>query len=822
MKLGIPHTIQEIASAGAGIDLFQGIWPADPVRYLSFDSRTIAHGSQTLFLALKTANRDGHDFIEAAYQKGVRHFITEQPLPYRDVNYVLVDNTLEFVQRWAYQHRIRMEGIPVIALTGSNGKTTVKEWAATLMEEDFSIVKSPMSYNSQLGVAISLLQLRPGADIALIEAGISEQGEMASLAAMIQPEAGVLTHMGDAHQAGFNSEAHKLSEKLLLFQGANWVLTSDNQSSVTTQHPDLPWKLAGAHSSSTVCISEVRETSAGWELTLPDGSLLQTSLQGEANLENLILAAALAAEAGVSWETIARRAALLHPVEMRTEIISDHPRVTIISDSYNADAASVRNAFQLLLRQKNRSRHLIVLTDLPHQGDHQEEIQSQLLQEAIDLVGSDRVFPIGPVFQKIASIRSFRDVSELTSQMSPSDWDDSVVLLKGARSFALEDLIPWLQRKPNATFFRVDLDKLSHNFRELKSLIPGHTKIMAMVKAASYGSGTWEIAQHLSMEGADYLAVAYSSEGIELREAGIELPIMVMNPDPQTLASLVTYDLEPEISSFTLLDGYLRASRLESGRGMRIHLKLETGMARLGFSEEDLAELGEKLLHYPDLEVISVMSHLAAADDLNERAFSLKQIETFTRMADALSAETGIQPFRHILNTAGVLHFPEHTMDMVRFGIGLYGIDPTPERMAKGRLQEIGSLHAFISALHHYPPGTSIGYGRSQITDRETIVATVPIGYADGIFRSLGNGQASFLVRGQLSPTIGRVCMDMLMLDVTDIEGVMAGDEVVLFGEQDGNVLSVEHLATAAGTIPYEVLVRISPRVRRIYDQESS
>lgn len=807
---------------GQGLDLFQGLWPSTAVTYLSFDSRTVAHGSQTIFLALKTKNRDGHDFIRSAYQKGVRHFITEHHLPYRDVNYVLVDNTLEFIQRWAYQHRIRMESIPIIAITGSNGKTTVKEWAASLMEEDFSIVKSPMSYNSQLGVAISLLQLRPGADIALIEAGISEAGDMDSLAAMIQPEAGVLTHMGDAHQAGFSSLAHKLEEKLQLFQEVDWVYTFDKQADLTATHRHLPWKLAGSQSSSDLYIRDIRETAMGWELKLPDGSHLQSHLQGEAHLENLILAMAVAAQAGVSWDTIARRAVLLDPVEMRTEIISDHPRVTIISDSYNADAASVRNAFQLLLRQKNRSRHIIVLSDLPHQGEQQRDVQTQLLREAIDLVGENHVFPIGPVFQEVASIPTFPDVQSLQDQIPPDSWDDAVVLLKGARSFALEELIPWLQRKPNATYFRIDLNKLSHNFRELKSMIPPHTKIMAMVKAASYGSGTWEIAQHLAMEGADYLAVAYTSEGIELREAGIELPVMVMNPDPDSMKSLVAYDLEPEISSLTLLQKYLQVARLESGRSIRIHLKLETGMARLGFLEEDLPALGQYLLLHPDLEVISIMSHLAAADDPSERTFSLYQIQRFSSMADTLCQATGIQPFRHLLNTAGILHYPNHTMDMVRLGIGLYGIDPTPDRCAMNRLQEIGSLHAVISALHHYPAGTSIGYGRSQITTRDTVVATVPIGYADGIFRSLGNGHISFLVGGQLAPTIGRICMDMLMLDVTDIEGTQAGDEVVLFGDQNGQMLSVENLATAADTIPYEVLVRISPRVRRIYDQESS
>lgn len=822
--LGIPYTITEIAQAGIALDLFQGIWPAPAVKYLSFDSRTIAHGAETIFIALHTANRNGADFIQQAYDKGVRHFIVEEKLSLRDVNYVIAENALDFLQRWAFHHRLRFDQYPIIAITGSNGKTTVKEWAATLMEEDLRIVKSPMSYNSQLGVAISLLHLRPQADVALIEAGISEVGEMAALTAMIQPDLGVLTHIGDAHQAGFQSFEEKLSEKLSLFEDCQSVLGTGFQPEIIKRNPTLSWEVVGFDESHRLLIIDASHSSDdGWKVLLREGQeyiTIQLPSSGQADLENALLSILIARSQGIEWQTIQRRIQLLKPVEMRTEIISDHPQITILNDSYNADADSVRNAFQQLIQTKAQPNQAIILSDLPHQGDQQQTIQKELLREAQALVGITQVYVVGPVFAQLTDVNSFPDVHSLQEETDVSHFQHSTVLLKGARTFELEQLIPWLQRKPNATYFRIDLNRLSHNYRFLKSQLPDRVKIMAMVKAASYGSGTWEIAQHLEKEGVDYLAVAYTSEGIELREAGIETPIMVMNPDPGSVSELIRYDLEPEISHMALLERYLQASRLEGSQKMNIHLKLETGMGRLGFHEEDLPELMSVISKYPDLRVISAMSHLAAADDLSESEFSLGQIARLNAMTDRLTQELGIYPFRHILNTAGMLNFPDHTMDMVRLGIGLYGIDPTESHAANGNLLEIGSLHAFISDINEYPAGTSIGYGRSQVTDRVTRIATVPIGYADGILRSLGNGKASFLVHGQLAPTFGRICMDMLMLDVTDIPAARPGGEVVLFGEQNGAFLSVVEMATAADTIPYEILVRISPRVRRIYDQE--
>lgn len=821
--LGIPYTITDIAKAGIALDLFQGIWPAPVVKYISFDSRTIAHGAETIFIALNTANRNGADFIQQAYDKGVRHFIVEEKLPFRDVNYVIAENALDFLQRWAFHHRLRFDQYPVIAITGSNGKTTVKEWAATLMEEDLRIVKSPMSYNSQLGVAISLLHLRPQADVALIEAGISQKGEMAALTAMIQPDIGVLTHMGDAHQAGFQSFEEKLNEKLSLFEDCQSVLSTGFQSEILQTQAELRWQLIGNREGDQIRLLTAATTESGWQVSLQEGPakiMVLIPLSGQGNLENALLSILIARSQGIEWETIQRRIPLLNPVEMRTEIISDHPQITILNDSYNADADSVRNAFQQLIQTKAQPNQAIILSDLPHQGDQQQALQEELLREAQALVGITQVYVVGPVFAQLTDVNSFPDVHSLQEETDVSHFQHSTVLLKGARTFELEQLIPWLQRKPNATYFRIDLNRLSHNYRFLKSRLPDRVKIMAMVKAASYGSGTWQIAQHLAKEGVDYLAVAYTSEGIELREAGIETPIMVMNPDPASVSELIRYDLEPEISHMDLLERYLQASRLEGSQKMNIHLKLETGMGRLGFHEEDLPELMSVISKYPDLRVISAMSHLAAADDLSESAFSLDQIARLNAMADRLTQELGIYPFRHILNTAGMLNFPDHTMDMVRLGIGLYGIDPTESQAANGNLLEIGSLHAFISDINEYPAGTSIGYGRSQVTDRVTRIATVPIGYADGILRSLGNGKTSFLVNGALAPTFGRICMDMLMLDVTDIPQARPGGEVVLFGEQEGSFLSVTEMATAADTIPYEILVRISPRVRRIYDQE--
>jgi Alr-MurF fusion protein len=824
--LGLPYTLTEIAQAAWALDLFQGEYAPEPLHYVAFDSRAISHGPQTLFVALKTANRDGHDFIPDALAKGVRNFLTDRDLPYPEVNYAQCADTLEALQTWARYHRLRFS-YPVLALTGSNGKTIIKEWLATLLEREFQLVKSPMSYNSQLGVALSLLQMHPQADLAIIEAGISQAGEMEVLAEMIQPTLGLLTHMGSAHAEGFASEKEKLAEKLQLFASVDRLLASSRQQAVqpALQALGRPLVRIGTQAADDWQLLDPQREESGWKVELKSREgksfAAHIPLNSEADLENASLAFLAAVELGLAPETAAERLSLLYPVQMRTEIITDNPEVTLINDSYNSDVDAVRNALQLLADTSAQPHRSVILSDIPHLGERQEATQRQILAEAEALAGPERVYTVGPVFARLRPARAYPDTEALLQALRYEDFVQSTVLLKGARSFALERVIPLLSRRLNATYFRLDLDALVHNYRYLKARLPAETRTMCMVKAYGYGSGSWEIARVLEREGATYLAVAYASEGIELRQARIGLPIMVMNPDWSSLEALLRYDLEPQVSNLAFLEKFLRVARLSERRSHRIHLKLETGMGRLGFREADLPALIERLAQQPDVEVVSTLSHLSAADDPAEDAFSQQQAERFLRMVQQLQQALGIVPFRHLLNTAGLLRLPAFSFDMVRLGLGLYGINPVPELSeVSGALQEMGSLHSTLTQVQTYPAGTSIGYGRSQYTKRTTRIATVPVGYADGIPRALSNGKASFLVRGQPAPIFGRVCMDMLMLDVTDIPEVQAGDEVVLFGQQGEAFLPVTELAKAAGTIPYEILVRISPRVRRVYVQE--
>jgi alanine racemase len=820
--LGRVYTLQEIATAAGARDLFQGLWPSPAIRHVSFDTRTISHGEQTLFLALQTDKRDGHAFIPQAVEKGVKTFMVERRLSLRDVNYILVDDVIDSLQQWARYHRLQFD-YPVIGITGSNGKTIVKEWLTTLLEHHFSIAKSPMSYNSQLGVPLSLLQLTGQADLALIEAGISRPDEMEQLQEIIRPTLGVLTHMGAAHADGFASEEEKLAEKVKLFSGVEEVLMGADQEDVRTflQQQPLRLRTVGHWPEASLRLRAATPDSQGWNVDLQEAEnryAFRIPLPGQAALENALLVILTARSLGISPTDIADRLPLLHPVEMRTELITDNPEITILNDSYNADLDSVRNAFQMLATIEAQPRRTVILSDLLNQGGSQRDMQQQILKEAIDLFGADQVWTVGPVFKKIHAKRSFATTEDLIQAFEYEQFKGSSLLLKGARPFGLERLIPLLNRRPNATFLQLDLDKLVNNLRLLREQLPPQTKIMGMVKAFSYGSGSWEIAQVLAEEGIEYLAVAYPSEGIELRRKGIELPIAVTHPEASGLAALLQYDLEPVIYNFPLLESFYRVARLQGQPPFRFHLKLDTGMGRLGFLPSDKQRLTEIFARYPDLQLVSILSHLAAADDPEEDNFTRQQVAHFREFCAHFHRILGISPLRHILNTAGATRFPEFAFDMVRLGIGLYGIDPGG-RM-KG-LQEIASLHSMISQVHTYPAGSSVGYGRAQYTQRESRIATVPVGYADGVLRNLGMGKLRCLVHGKPTPTFGRICMDTLMLDVTDIPEAEVGDEVVLFGQQGDSVLSLQEVAEKAGTIAYEIMARISPRVRRIYIRES-
>ncbi|MEL6675912.1 MAG: bifunctional UDP-N-acetylmuramoyl-tripeptide:D-alanyl-D-alanine ligase/alanine racemase [Bacteroidota bacterium] len=813
--LGTPYTIQEIAEAALAKDLHQGFWPLPKLRYVAYDSRTISHGTETLFIALTTANRDGHAFIQDAYDKGVRHFMVDRPLDLPQVNYILCDVPLEALQRWAMYHRQRF-AYPVVGITGSNGKTIVKEWIATLLESQYEIVKSPMSYNSQLGVPLSLLRMHPQADIALIEAGISEAGDMAGLWPMIQPTMGVLTHMGSAHAEGFSSFDEKLTEKLQLFEGTEMVCLGSGQEEVMETIRPFGFSLQTVGEQEADDLVLIKDEGV-WDKKSGQQARLSWPEGGAAARENAALALLVALKLGGDWPDLISRMAWLRPVEMRVEMITDNPEVILINDSYNSDTESVYHAMQLLRQTGTHDKRQLILTDIPHLGEQQASVQREVLAEATRLFGKEQVYAVGPTFCQLTSFQSYPDTAQLRDAIQYADFQHSTVLLKGARAFALEQLIPLLNPTLNASWFQIDLQALGENYRLLKAKLPTETKTMCMVKAASYGSGTWEIAEELEKAGATYLTVAYASEGIALRKARIELPIMVMNPALHSIEALLQYDLEPEVSNFDFLERFVRAARLAGKRSYPIHLKLETGMGRLGFAEADIPELIRRIQQFPDIQVLTVLTHLAAADDAREDAFSLEQIHRYQAMYAQLREALGLQAFRHVLNTAGLLRFPNYTLDMVRLGIGLYGIDPIEGEKSSLGLQEIGSLHAAISQIREYPAGVSIGYGRAQRTERLSRIATLPIGYADGIPRAGGNGVLSFLLKGKRVPTFGRICMDMLMLDVTDVPDARAGDEVVIFGRQGEAFLSVQEMARKVDTIPYEILVRISPRVRRVF-----
>lgn len=824
-----------------------------PVRFLAWDTRKIHHPEATIFVALSSGSRDGHDFIKGAFEKGVRRFWVEkeESVPQGSIALVVPD-TLKALQELAGLKRREHEA-KFFGITGSNGKTIVKEWLKEVLEAHFEIGASPGSFNSQLGVALSLLQLPPSAEVALIEAGISQPGEMDRLTQVIQPRYGIMTHFGDAHAEGFSDERAKLGEKLKLFSGVERVFVGWNSDLVREALADegIPFSSIGIHKEATIQVVSMTEHEwGGYSVELADQEevvKIEWGIPGNAARDNILLVILVARFLGLSWDSIQSGITRLHPVSMRMEMITDNPEITIINDAYNADRASVINALAQLQHSDFQKGHILILSDLEHLGKFQREFQQEVLSHAVRALGEENIFLIGPQFFELVkgettgksvgqdegdrdvayddknrtsiiypAINAYLSIEDLIADFDYEDFRNRTVLLKGARRYQLERLIPYLSLRANATQFRINLDHLRHNFAQFRAALTPGTKMMAMVKAFAYGSGDWEVAQALSAEGIDYLAVAYTSAGIALRTHGVTTPIMVMNADPENIPQLFRFNLEPAVYGFPFLRRYLEAGQDEDE--LPLHLKVDTGMSRLGFLPHEADTLGKLLAGTSQVRLKSIMSHLSMADESSGDAYTHEQATKFTAFADKMSEMLGQQPLRHLVNTAGIIRFPEYHFDMVRLGLGLYGSSPVEQNRLE--LREVGSLHSVVTQVHTYPKGQAIGYGGSEVTGRESRVATVAIGYADGIRRSLSNGKMSFLVRGQRAPVIGRVCMDMLMLDVTDIVGVGIGDEVVLIGQQGGDFISVREMAEAADTIPYEVLVNIGQRVRRVYVRE--
>ncbi len=820
---GIPYEMEDIAKIAGGSFHPSRNVPATIGR-IAFDTRKIFEASDTLFVAIRGEQRDGHDFIENAISRGVRNFLVVHVVPASvPVNFVVVKDTIAALRTLAAHHRKRFH-YPVIAITGSNGKTITKEWLSELLSEKSRVVKSPRSYNSQLGVALSVLGMGANHDFAIIEAGISRTGEMQNLQEVIRPDVGILTHFADAHDEGFAGREAKLKEKLKLFSSCRVVIVSSDDSLVldAMRQAGLAIFTVGYSESADMKFSPGKENGGYHVKTEGEEVSLFFRHEGDSSMRNMMLSVCAARNLGMDFDSIQTGLRSVSPISMRTQLITENPEVTILNDAWNSDVASIHNAYSLLESEFGHVSKKIILTDMDQQGDRQVEVQEQVLSEACRRFGGSSMIVIGKTFQAMASsysgVRSYVDTESLLADFKYSDFKGHVVLLKGSRSFQLELLIPHLGRGTHSTQFTIHLDVLASNLRSLQRLLPEKTKVMAMVKAFAYGSGSWEVASALSRAGADYFAVAFVSEGIQLRSSNINTPAMVMSADDDSCEQLYQFHLEPEVFHLSFLKKYIAAGERMKQPVFPIHIKLDTGMHRLGFSGGDIPELLKMILKYPKIEVKSIFTHLAAADDPAHDRESREQVRIFEEFYDQISATLSVRPLKHILNTAGIIRFPEYAFDMVRPGIGIYGI---AERSATGGIvEETGSLRTVITQICRYPAGTAIGYGMSQVTKRETLIATIPIGYADGLLRILGNGRISFLVREKSSPTFGKICMDMTMIDVTEIPEVQEGDEVVIFGRQGRVFQSVKALSDAAGTIPYEILSRISERVRRIYISE--
>lgn len=794
--------------------------PPSPVERYEFDTRRMTVGAGAMFLALDGPARRGIDFAEEAYRLGCRDFLLPEPagLP-ADARQVVAPDPLAALQTLAAHHRAQFKG-PVVGITGSNGKTIVKEWLATLLEDDFALAKSPKSYNSQLGAALALLEIGPSAELAVIEAGVSQTGEMARLAQMIRPTVGVFTHLGDAHAEGFADLDEKFREKMRLFEGCEQLFVqarSEELSARKAGFSGLPVQFVGAEDGD-YRLAEAEATDFGWRFAIDSGGdrhAFELFCAGEAALANALLALACANSLGADWPDLQRRARALAPVRMRTELITDNPEVAVLNDAWNADAASVGNAFSLLKRTPG-ARRLVVLTDLEHLGAKQEETQRRLLQEGVALFGPENLTTVGPAFGRLKSefpeTKHYPDTERLLADFRYADYRDAAVLLKGARRYRLERMVPYLTQRPRATVFRIDLNALRRNLRAFRQLNGPDTGLMVMLKAAAYGSGAWQLARALEREQIDYIGVAFTGEGAELRRRGAEAPVMVMCPEASALEQLSVFRLEPAVGSLDLL------RRLAaSGAELPVHLEFDTGMGRLGLMPEDWPEARSILASAPRLRPATVFTHLAGAEDPSLDAYTRGQLALFDELA-AEVRELYPGARRHALNTAGMLRFPEWRFELTRLGLGLYGLAPAAKPALP--LEEIGSLRSEIVRLQAYPAGARIGYGAAEVLNRPALVATVPAGYADGVPRKLGFGAWRCLVGGKPCPTLGPVCMDLMMLDVTEVENARAGDEVVIFGRQGAAFLSVQEMAEAAGLIPYEVLSGVPARVRRAYSEE--
>lgn len=805
------------------------------VEYLLIDSRRVIFPAASLFFALGGQSRDGHQFIPEAYRKGVRYFVVSKPQnaeDYPEAVFLLVKDVLHALQSLVAHHRRQFE-LPVVGITGSNGKTIVKEWLNQLLEDQYRIVRSPRSYNSQIGVPLSVWALNSSHDLALFEAGISQSGEMEKLQKIIQPTIGIFTNIGEAHSENFVNNRQKVNEKLRLFTDVKALIYCKDDPEV---HEGVASLWQQIHKSkpgafeiinwSTVSEAELQiltiykeegrsQITATWKnktesITIP--------FTDEASVENAIHCWCLLLYLNISSPEIQKRMLQLDAVAMRLELKNGINHCTLINDSYSADLSSLKIALDFLAQQRQHQRRTVILSDILQSGKSEkelyEEVARSLEQRQVNrLIGiGDRIHHHAAIFDKInlAEKLFYKSLDEFRADFSRIVFRDETILLKGARIFEFEQINRLLEEQVHQTQLEVNLNALVSNLQQYRQQLKSGTRIMVMVKAFAYGSGASQIASILQYQQVDYLAVAYADEGVELRKAGIQLPIMVMNPEESAFDVLTQFNLEPDIFSLQVARSFAGYLRKQGITRFPVHLELETGMNRLGFSKEDLPELLEylKVQHF---KVQSVFSHLVASEDPQHDAFTREQAAIFTSMSDQIQEILPYPIIRHIANTSGISRHPDLQLDMVRLGIGLYGIDNTMKNLV-----EVSTLRSTVAQVKHLKANETVSYGRRGTLARDSVIATVRIGYADGYPRNLSNGAGKMSIHGRLAPIVGSICMDMTMIDVTDIPDVKEGDTVVVFGPG----LSVSELARWAQTIPYEILTGVSQRVKRVYFEE--
>ena len=801
------------------------------IDWLLTDSRSLAFPETTLFFALRTPVGDGHKYIPDLYRRGVRNFVVgtvpdNYETDYPDANFLRVLSPLKALQRLAERHREEYV-LPVIGITGSNGKTVVKEWIYQLLMLSMNVTRSPRSYNSQVGVPLSVWLLDERSRIGVFEAGISQPGEMQALRAIIQPTIGVMTNIGPAHQENFSTIQEKCHEKLLLFKDAKVLIYNADEPVVAESVHDFGFggQLFGwsrKDENATVFVRAIEPTEDGKtriayffngtaaEYTLP--------FADEASIQNSITALCVCLYLGLTPADIARRMALLEPVAMRLEVVQGVRGCTLINDAYNSDAAALDIALDFMNRRAKEQAakgRTLILSDIFQTGIPAEELYAKVA-EMLKSRGVERLIGVGPAISAAHTLfpikKSFYPTSEALLESGELDTiHDEIILLKGARNFGFEQIAKALSLRVHETTLDVNLEAIAENLHFYRSFMKPETKLTCMVKASAYGAGSIEIAKTLQERGVDYLAVAVADEGAELRRAGITAGIIVMNPEMSAFGTLFEYELEPEIYSFNLLDALIRAARRQGITDFPVHLKLDTGMHRLGFNPKtDIPVLIDRLSHQRALIPRSVFSHFVGADSDGFDEFSEKQFKLFDEASRTLQAAFPHKILRHICNSAGIERFPERHLDMVRLGLGLYGIDPIDNRV----LHNVATLRTTILQIRDVPAGDSIGYSRKTVLDRPSRIAAIPIGYADGLNRHLGNRRGYCLVNGQKADYVGNICMDVCMIDVTDIP-CREGDSVEIFGD----ALPVTVLSDLLGTIPYEVLTSVSNRVKRVYFQ---